>query len=117
MSKNKCKNCGASCDSRTEYCCDACARGENKHTAEPWNESTSEPSFKTNWPEALGYLEDGDRKRAIECVNALAGVEDVAGFMSEMKSLLKITSCRCVGSVTCAPCKALALFPTTKEEK
>lgn len=24
---NKCKNCGSSCDIRTEYCCDICARG------------------------------------------------------------------------------------------
>jgi len=58
------------------------------HTPEPWNESTGEPDFKTNWPEELGYLKADDKKRAIICVNALSGIEDVEEFMEFLRQNL-----------------------------
>ncbi len=62
---------------------------EQKHTQEKWEESTGAPDFKTNWPEELGYLKPHDKSRAVACVNAMQGIDDVEVFMKKIKNQLK----------------------------
>ena len=92
MSENKCKNCGASCDICTEYCCDACARGENKHTVTPWTKQDQEDalfeindrlnSCGTAW-EKKSHLRSLALFESLDGVEALFYVEDEAGEFVE----------------------------------
>jgi hypothetical protein len=59
------------------------------HTKEPWQESTGEPDFKTNWPEELGYLKPSDKTRAVTCVNKCAGLTE-----QEIKEAIEGRGCR-----------------------
>jgi len=63
---------------------------------------------------------EANAKRIVECVNALAGVGDVAEFMEHYTEYLSF-SCYCASPVDgdrdCDYCKALALFPNPEESK
>jgi len=85
------------------------------HAEEPWEENTSFPPFTTNWPEALGYLDLDDKKRAIECVNEFAGIDDVGLFMGIIRKMFNST---CENKKAILFKQALALLPhqTAKEE-
>jgi len=96
---------------------------EKKHTAEPWDEGcgtkiVGELSYKYR------ELSEVDWERSKVCVNALAGIEDVEGFMEKVETALTrigrmagSTASELENDMSNVANEALALFPTPAEEK
>lgn len=67
------------------------------YTKEPWSLETHQlieaGFYNSMFPESDGYeLSIEDFERASECVNALAGIEDVEAFVNEAKRLKEVTN-------------------------
>lgn len=94
---------------------------ENKHTAEPWEVTINSHGVNVYGSKGWtgGHLfqkcNSNDAKRIVACVNALAGVGDVAKLMFECKQLLELLEDDIVFGGLASD--TLALFQATEEGK
>ena len=60
---------------------------KTKWTEEPWKDN-----YYTNFPDSTNkvVIDRADYERASRCVNALAGIDNVEGFMDELRLILNL---------------------------
>jgi len=90
------------------------------HTPETKFSITNDPDKRSNWL----LMSDTEIDRAIICVNALSGIEDVELFMKKIRGQdcfyyrddYDCIAQKCTKDFICARCEALSLFPKENED-